>query len=207
MSGGAGVVVLGAGGHAKIVIATLREAGFQVVTVLDDDPSKRGASVLGALISGPLSALSTYRDCAVIAIGENRKRRELAQRFPGREWPVVVHPFAVVDGSAHLGPGTLVCAGGVVQPEARVGSHCIVNTGATIDHDCVLGDYVHVAPGSHLAAGVRLDEGVLLGVGGVVRPGAAVGAWTVVGAGGVVVDDLPAGVTAVGVPAAVRPDA
>ncbi|MCS7300843.1 MAG: acetyltransferase, partial [Fimbriimonadales bacterium] len=95
----------------------------------------------------------------------------------------------------------LVCAGVVVQPDARIGRHCIVNTAASVDHDCTIADFVHVAPGARLAGGVKVGEGVLLGVGCCVLPGIQIGAWSVVGAGAVVTEDVPDGVVVVGVPA------
>lgn len=206
MSEAPGVVVLGAGGHAKVVIATLLAAGFSIEGVLDDSSAKWGVRILGFVVEGPFAKLSAAsRPHCVMAIGDNRQRREVAARFPAMEWVSAVHPFSSVHPTVEIGPGTVVAAGAVIQPETRIGRHCIVNTGATIDHDCSVGDFSHVAPGTHLAGGVRLAAGVFLGIGSAVAPGVGVGDWTVVGAGGVVVHDLPGGVTAVGVPARSRP--
>lgn len=200
------VAVVGAGGHAKVVIATLQALGHEVLVALDDDPARRGDAVLGVPVAGPTAAWLGERPgtSAVLAVGDNRARRRLAGELPG-EWLAVVHPRAVVHPSARVAPGAVVFAGAVVQPEARVGAHGIVNTGATVDHDADVGAFAHVAPGAHLCGGVTLGEGVLLGVGAVATPGRTVGAWTTVGAGAAVTADLPAGVTAVGVPARVRP--
>lgn len=197
------VAVLGAGGHAKVVISTLQAAGYKVDAVYDDDSAKWGQSLLGVPVHGPLAELDNEASCrAVIAIGANKIRQELAQRFAALEWVTVVHPRAYVHPSASLGPGTVIFAGAVVQPDVRVGSHVIVNTGATVDHDCRLGDFVHLAPGVHLAGGVDIDTGTFFGTGAVAIPGIRIGAWTTVGAGAGVVRDLPAQVTAVGLPAA-----
>lgn len=195
--------MVGAGGHAKVVIATLRAAGLRVQGVLDDQPHTWGQEVLGCPVLGGLDQLE--RPCrAVIAIGANRVRQRVSARFAGVEWVSAVHPAATVHDSAVLGAGTVVFAGAVVQPSARLGRHVIVNTGASVDHDCVLGDFVHVAPGSRLAGQVQVGEGTLLGVGSAVAPGLSLGAWSTVGAGGVVVRPLPGGVVATGVPARVR---
>jgi sugar O-acyltransferase (sialic acid O-acetyltransferase NeuD family) len=195
------VLVVGAGGHAKVVIATLQAAGREASAVVDDDPTWHGVSILGVPVVGPTSRLAGHAGEAVLAIGANAVRQRLAAAHPEARWATVVHPSAVVHESVRLGPGTVVFAGAVLQPDVAVGAHAIVNTGATVDHDGRLGDYVHVAPGGHLSGGVTLGEGAFLGVGCACLPGVTVGAWTTVGGGGVVVRDLPPNVTAVGVPA------
>ena len=198
------VLVIGAGGHAKVVIATLRTSGLEVTGVLDDRIETWGRSVLGCPVLGGLEQLEQASGRAVLAIGSNTARRDIAARFPDTEWTSAIHPAATVHESVKVGAGTVIFAGAVVQPDTVLGRHVIVNTGATVDHDCVLGDYVHVAPGVHLAGTVRLEEGVFLGVGCVVTPGVTVGSWTTVGAGAVVVRPLPANTVAMGSPARPR---
>ncbi|QFP75895.1 acetyltransferase [Deinococcus sp. AJ005] len=196
-----GILVVGAGGHAKVVIATLHAAGMDVVGVLDDRAESWGRSVLGYPVLGGLERLESTLGRAVLAIGSNAARHNIVARFPNVVWVSVVHPAATVHGSVQIGLGTVIFAGAVIQPDTMLGSHVIVNTGATVDHDCVLMDYVHVAPGAHLAGAVHLEEGVFLGVGCAVVPSVTVGHWTTVGAGGVVVRNLPANTVAVGIPA------
>jgi sugar O-acyltransferase (sialic acid O-acetyltransferase NeuD family) len=196
------VVVVGAGGHAKVVISLLQAAGETIAMVVDDDPRKWGTSLLGVPIKGPVTRLAEATNHpAIVAIGDNAAREEIASQWRHVDWLTAVHPRAYVHSSVQLRPGAVVCAGAVIQPDTLVGAHVIVNTAATVDHDCVVEDYAHLAPGVHLAGGVRIGEGALLGIGSVVIPGRRVGEWTTVGAGGVVVSDLPARVMAVGVPA------
>nr|WP_280527538.1 acetyltransferase [Deinococcus humi] len=194
-------MVVGAGGHAKVVIATLRAAGLEVAGVLDDHTKSWGGSVLGCPVLGDLEHLKETHDRAVLAIGSNTARRDIAARYPNTNWASVTHPAATVHESVQVGPGTVIFAGAVIQPDTVLGRHNIVNTGATVDHDCILEDFVHVAPGVHLAGAVHLKEGVFLGVGGAVMPGITVGRWTTVGAGGVVVRSLTANTIAIGIPA------
>lgn len=196
------LVLLGASGHAKVVIAALREAGREVSACYDDDERRWGTEVLGVPVKGPGSAVPAGTP-AVIAIGNNAIRKKLATTLP-LDWQTVVHPRAWVHESVVLGAGTVVFAGAVLQPDTRVGRHVIVNTAASVDHDGVIGDYAHLAPGVHLAGSVSVGEGAFLGVNAGVIPGRRIGLWTTVGAGGIVVHDLPDGVTAVGVPARVR---
>jgi sugar O-acyltransferase (sialic acid O-acetyltransferase NeuD family) len=206
LSADLGVAVLGAGGHAKVVIATLRAAGFTVAAAFDDDEAKQGSALLGVGVRGKLAEFAGS-GCrrAVIAIGDNAARIRVAEglqiQLPDVEWVTAVHPHACVHQSVRLGAGTCVFAGAVIQPDAVVGAHAIINTGATVDHDCLVGDFVHIAPGAHLAGDVRIDRGALVGIGAAVVPGRRVGEWATVGAGATVVRDVPAHATAVGVPA------
>jgi len=199
------LVVIGAGGHAKVVIATARDAGHRDLRVVDDDPSRWGQSILGVPIAGPSAPVLRDPDAvAVLAIGSNPTRKALADAARCA-FAVVVHPSAVIHPSVILGAGTVVFAGTVIQPDTRIGGHGIVNTGASIDHDCAIGDCVHVAPGVRLAGGVTLGDGVLVGIGSAIIPGIAVGAWATIGAGAAVVRDVAARTTVVGVPAAPIP--
>ncbi|MGH9464668.1 MAG: acetyltransferase [Thermoanaerobaculia bacterium] len=194
------VVVVGAGGHAKVVLATLLASGRRVAAILDDDPGRWGGSLLDHPVTGPIEPGRVESQPAVLAIGDNAVRQRLARALAA-DWLTVVHPRAIVHPSAILGAGCVVFAGAVVQPGARLGAHVIVNTGASVDHDCELGDFVHVAPGCRLAGEVQVGAGALLGIGSCVMPGITVGAWAIVGAGAAVSQDVPDGVVVAGVPA------
>jgi len=195
------VLVLGGGGHAKVVVSTLQAAGHDVELVLDDDSRKWGQSVLGVPIRGPISDAARWPELpAVIAIGDNEVRRMIAQYFC-REWISVIHPAAYVHKSVQLGEGTIVAAGAIVQPDAVLGEHVIVNSSASIDHDCIIEDFSHVGPGAVLGGNVLLRSGAFLGCGVNVIPGICVGPESTVGAGAVVIRDIPNNSIAVGVPA------
>jgi sugar O-acyltransferase (sialic acid O-acetyltransferase NeuD family) len=194
------IAVIGAGGHAKVVIATAEAAGFAIAAVFDDREELWGRTVLGYPVAGPIEAMEAHDvDRAVPAIGSNSGRRDVTARV-ATNWVTVVHPGAHVHRSVVIGVGTVVFAGAVLQPDTTIGEHSIINTGASVDHDCVIGDFCHLAPGSHLAGNVRLGQGCLLGVGASLIPGVTVGAWSVIGAGAAIVSDVPAGVTYAGVP-------
>ncbi len=194
--------MIGAGGHAKVVVATALAAGREVAAVLDDAPALFGTALGGARVEGPVaSALAGYGDCeAVVAVGDNAARARLASlvRLP---FATLVHPFSWIAPDASLGEGTVVFAGAVVQPGTRIGRHAILNTGCSVDHDGDVGDFAHVAPGARLAGAVTLGAGAFVGIGASVVQGRAVGAWATVGAGAAVVRDVDAGATVRGVPA------
>ena len=123
---------------------------------------------------------------ACVAIGDNTDRRDEYHtlQYEGYLFPSLQHPTAVV--SSQLGEGTIVMANAVVQPGCRIGRMVIINTGATVDHDCVVDDFAHIAPGVHLCGGVHVGEGALVGVGSCAVPGAKIPAWSLVKAGSVV---------------------
>jgi sugar O-acyltransferase (sialic acid O-acetyltransferase NeuD family) len=197
-------VVVGAGGHAKVVLAALDAAGTPADAVLDDNPTRWGTLLLGVPVLGAVAALASWPGVrAVLAIGNNRRRKELAETYADIEWLTVVHPSAIVHASATLAPGAMVMWRAVVEPDARIGAHTIVNTGAAVCHDAVVGDYAHISVTSTLAGEARVGEGCFIGMNACVIGGAPVGAWTTIGAGASVVRAIPAGVTAVGVPARV----
>lgn len=195
-----GLFVLGAGGHAKVVIATLEAAGFDIAGVLDDTVERHGSLVLGRKILGSIASESGKGHSGVIAVGSNKGRKNIATTH-SFTWLSVVHPAATVHTSVKVGPGTVIFAGAMVQPEARLGSHVILNTACSVDHDCQIADFCHVAPGARLAGGVTLDEGCLVGIGAAVLPRLTMGSWSILGGGAALVRDLPSRVTAVGLPA------
>lgn len=197
------VLVLGAGGHAKVVVATLQAAGHPICGVLDDDETIWGRYLLGEKVNGPVRRASEYKDAVcILAVGDNSVRHRLADHLEGGvEWGIAVHPSATIHPSVTIGNGTVVFAGAVIQPDTKIGAHAIINTGSTVDHDSVIEDYAHIAPGTHLAGGVRVGEGVLMGIGSVALPGVRIGAWSIVGAGGVVTQHIKERETAIGIPA------
>jgi sugar O-acyltransferase (sialic acid O-acetyltransferase NeuD family) len=206
------VVLVGAGGHAKVVWDTLRlmqdrEQTIEVVGVVDDDPQRWGQQFLGLPIVGPVSTIAQAEaDAAIIAIGNNRDRQRLYETIVAMGMPLVnaIHPTAVIAADVQIGHGVAACANVVINIGTVIGDNVILNTGCIVDHDCIIGPHVHLAPGVRLAGAVTVGEGTLMGVGAVATPGVAIGRWVTVGAGGVVVDDLPDGVAAVGVPAHVQ---
>lgn len=197
--------MVGAGGHAKVCIELLRAGGADVAYCVGSDGSEQDCLGVPVLVGDehlPELYAQGLRH-AFVAIDSNRGRLTLGAmvRDLGFELVNAVSPSAVVSPTAVLGAGVAVMAGAVINACVTIGDLAIVNTGATIDHDCVIGPASHVAPGSSLAGNVTVGEGVFLGVGTCVIPERTIGDHTQVGAGGVVVDDLPPGILALGVPA------
>ncbi len=171
-----GVFVIGAGGHAKVIVRTLQELGREVKAIFDDDTDLHGSSLFGAPIVGCLAKAHELGHVpGVIAIGDNTRRREIADELD-LDWITLVHPRAFVDPMAKLGRGTVVMAGATVQPCAVLGDHVIVNTNASVDHDCRIGDFVHISPGVNLGGGVAIRARACIGLGAVILEGRIIGA-------------------------------
>jgi len=196
---------MGAGGHAKVVVATLLELDLEISALLDHDPEKQGRRLLGLTVTGAITGSPTAGQPAILAVGDNSVRRRMSIEMEF-EWQTVVHPTAYVHATAELGEGTFVAAGAVIQPDVTIGPHSIINTGATVDHDCVIGGWAHIAPGAHLAGSVSVGEGALIGVGAAITPGIRIGDWAILGAGATAVRDLADGATAIGPSSRVRGD-
>jgi sugar O-acyltransferase (sialic acid O-acetyltransferase NeuD family) len=211
------LVIMGAGGfgrEAHDVVEAINEAamaagaptinflGFIDNHVVDPELiQERGAAYLG---SDDVLEDLPWGTQYVIAIGDGRVRRALDERATklGLEAAVLVHPSAVLGKHLiMLGPGTIVCAHVSITTNVRIGRHGHINLNVTIGHDVTLGDYVTINPGATISGNVLLEDEVMIGTGAAVIQGKSVGAASVIGAGASVVRDVPAGVTAVGVPA------
>lgn len=200
------LVIVGAGGHGKVVLDAARSAGVAVHCFLDQaelPADQEGVRVvrLDDFLSG-----TTRVFYYVVAIGENRRRAELFRMLRGRGGRPfsIMHRNSVVAPNARLGAGGVCCAGSVINPRAVVGENVIVNTCASIDHDCTVGDHVHVAPGARLAGRVTVGDEALIGIGSVVMPSVRIGKRVLLGAGSVANRDLPDEVVAFGVPARIQ---
>jgi sugar O-acyltransferase (sialic acid O-acetyltransferase NeuD family) len=199
-SGLRGLVVIGAGGHAKVVIDTAERAGWKILGVIDDRPD---VSIFGYEYLGSITDVSFESSWpVVIAIGSNLVRAKIAGILEGRaSWGTVIDPGAHISKRATVLAGSVVFAGAVIQADAVIGRHCIVNSAASIDHDVHLGSYCHVSPRSVLTGAVQLDDGVFIGAGAVMIPSTRAGAWSTLGAGAVATSDLASDGIYVGVPA------
>lgn len=194
------IAVVGAGGHAKVVIDTIRAEGRYVINCLIDK-ERIGQSVFGIPVVG--SHEDTDAQSFIVAVGDNRVRRVEFDKLRSAGWTPVksIDPRAIVSSFASVGDGTVIVAGCVVNASAFIGDNCIVNTAATIDHDCQIGNHTHVAPGVNLAGAVMVGEGVLIGIGASVIPRISIGDWSTVGAGSVVIRDVTSNSVVAGSPA------
>ncbi len=206
------VVIIGAGGHGKVVLDILRAVGeHTIVGFLDADPALAGSRLRGVEVLGSINLLPRLRQRkalgAIVAIGDGRVRVSYAQAVlaDGLELISAIHPAAVVSPSARIGRNVVIAAGAVVAPDAIIADSVIVNTHAGVDHECEVDEGAHLCPSVALAGKVHVGAGAFLGIGARVLPCLSIGERAIVGAGAVVIRDVPPGVTVVGVPAKILP--
>lgn len=205
------LVIWGASGHALVVADIVRLVGeYEIVGFLDDiNPDRHNAQFCGARVLGGQEQLDVLQRMGVrhliFGLGncEARLRLSALVSKKGFSLATAVHPCATVAIDVPVGQGTVIAAGAVVNPGSRIGENVIVNTCASVDHECVIGDGAHICPGVNLAGGVTVGRGAWIGIGAVVVNRVRIGAGAFVGAGAVVTKDIPDGVIAHGVPARV----
>lgn len=193
------LIILGAGGHASVLLSLVRAAGYSILGVCDPILANEGGRhwngipVLGD--DSVLSGIDSNEIDLVNGIGQlvqGNARQLLFERMTaaGFHFPAVIHPAAWVAEGVKLADGVQIMAGAVVQPDCEIGANSIVNTMASIDHGCSIGAHVHIAPGATLCGGVVVGEAVFLGAGCTLIQYVRIGAKSVVGAGTVVTKDL-----------------
>lgn len=200
------IVVLGGGGHARVLIDALRLGGREILGVAAPTQGALPADIeyLGtddAVLGYDASAIQLVNGVGSVGNPGLRERLFVAFTDRGYRFACVRHPSAVVAGDVEVGEGAQLMAGAVVQTGSRLGRNVIVNTRASVDHDCFLGEHVHVAPGATLSGGVTVAERCHIGAGAIVLQNIEIGADSVVGAGAVVVRDVPAHSVVMGIPA------
>ena len=202
MSADRGIVVVGAGGHGKVVCDALRTMGERIAGFCDDRKTTTDL-VLGLPVLGDTAWLEAAPTRIALGIGDNARRRAVAERLEaaGCTLVAVIHADSTIAPSATIAAGAVIMARAVVNPDAAVHRGAIVNTGAIIEHDCIVGAYAHLSPASALGGGARVGALAHVGLGAVVLPRIDVGARSIVGAGAVVNRPVPEDVVVRGVPA------
>lgn len=202
------LIILGAGGHGKVVADAALCAGFEWVAFADSNPLLLGQEVFGCPVVATDAASiaresGRSRASVVVAVGDNHLRARAFQELNDLCVPMgtLVHPAAILSRSSVLGRGTVVLAGAIVGPDSKIDENVILNTAVRVDHDTLVAPHVHLSPGVCMGGDVRIGEGAHLGVGVGVRNRISIGAWSVIGVGAAVVGDVPAHVVAYGVPA------
>lgn len=193
------LIIVGAGGHGKVVADIALKNGYTDLFFVDDRAigDCMGFPIIGTC--SELHALNNGKTDFVLGIGNNAVRKEIASRYD-INWVTLIHPSAQIGFGVSIGIGTVVMAGAVINPCATVGEHCIINTGAIVEHDNVIENYVHISPNAALGGTVRIGANSHIGIGSTVSNNIDICSDCIIGAGAVVVRDIKTSGTYIGVP-------
>ncbi len=194
------LIIIGAGGHGKVIADNALKNGYTNIRFVDDNAT---GECMGFPIIGKCEDLENLNDGEtdfIIGIGNNAIRKQIAEKYDVN-WATIIHPSAQIAVNASIGKGTNVMAGAVVNACATVGKHCIINTCAVVEHDNVVNDYVHISPNVALGGTVRVGERTHIGIGAIVSNNIDVCGDCIIGAGAVVVKNITESGTYTGVPA------
>jgi len=198
------VLIFGNGGHARVVADILTAmSDMTPVGIVYSGPVAEGEMMVGLPVINEGRIPDTVFDVMVVALGDNPQRKKIYERYAGAgvEFVSAIHPSAVIGSNVKIEVGCMVCAGVVINSGSHIACNTILNTGCTVDHDCMVGPNVHIAPGVSIAGAVSIGEGAFLGIGSCCVQERSIGNWATVGAGAAVVRDVAPQTTVVGVPA------
>ena len=194
------IVIIGAGGHGKVVADLAKLSGYEDIIFLDDNLSQKRCGQY--FVQGDSGDINKYSCDFIVAVGNSEVRKRKINELDKNNKNIVslIHPRAVVAESVTIGRGSVVMAGAVINADASIGEGCIINTCASVDHDCKVGNYVHISVGAHVSGTVTINENTWIGAGATVINNLDITANCIVGAGALVVKDIVDSGVYVGVP-------
>ncbi len=192
------MLLYGASGHAKVIVDCLESQMQNIEGVFDDDKSKK--KILNYQVFGQYNSDKFSSEDIIISIGDNKIRKNVSQ-INKHQYVTTKHSSATVARNVCIEEGTVIFHKYILQSSVKIGKHVIINTAASIDHDCVLDDFVHISPNATLCGNVKVGEGTHIGAGAVIIPNITIGKWSMIGAGSVVTKDIPDFSIVVGNPA------
>lgn len=197
------IVIIGASGHGKVIADIARLNGYKEILFLDDDKSKKKNGIYNVV--GTTQDINQYKEQYdfIVAIGNNKIREKITKQLADKNiiQPVLIHPSTVIDPTVTVAEGTVVMANVVINADTKIGKGCIINTAATVDHDGIIHDFVHISPGAHIAGTVQIGESSWIATGASIINNLDICNNCIIGAGTVVVKDIKEQGTYVGVPA------
>jgi len=206
------IIIIGAGGHAKVLIDALKLLGAPILGISEQNLAKVNSELLGVPVICKDAELEKYPPEGVNLVNglggvkDTSLRREVFKRFKmlGYAFSQVIHPSAVISANAALAEGVQVMAGAIIQAGVRVSENVVINTKTSVDHDCQIGSHVHLAPGVTVCGNVKIGDSVHVGSGATIIQGIIVGPHCLIGAGTLVQKNVPAGATVIGVPGRIK---
>ena len=175
----------GASGHAKVIIDILRSQSSVVDGLIDDNME------INELMDYPVFHGRLNLSSVIVSIGDNETRKLVVEKLQPCLFGTAIHASAIVSPYARIEEGTVIMQNAVINSCSQIGKHCIINTSASVDHESIIQDYVHISPNVALCGNVFVGEGTQIGVGACVVPGVKIGKWSLIHAGSVVTEDIP----------------
>ena len=196
------IIIIGAGGHSKVIIDIIRELGnYNIVGIYDDNKT---GYFSGIKIIGKIAEIDNKKnEYFIIGIGNDKIRKKIAEEYNQLKWATLIHPKTIIAKTATIKEGTVVCAGAIIQTEVEVGKHCIINTNCSIDHESIIGDYCSICPSSTICGQVKVGESSFIGANSTIIQTIEIGKECIIGAGSVVIRNIPNNSKVVGNPAKV----
>ena len=198
------LIIIGASGHGKVVADIARLCGYKKIDFLDDNQSLKNCGTYKVI--GLVKDLKKYINdmtCFFVAIGDNKIRKLIQNEIEalGGKIGTLIHPDAVIANDVEIGRGSVLMAGTVINSGAIIGNGCVINTASSVDHDCKVGEFVHIAVGAHLSGSVKIQEITWVGAGATISNNVSICGNCMIGAGAVVVEDITTVGVYIGVPA------
>jgi len=191
------MLLFGGSGHAKVIRDCIRAAGGEVVAIFDDNPNLK--TLDETPVVGPYQKDQFSMESIIISIGDNVIRKKVSGKI-FHKFGIAIHPSVLQSTYSKILEGSVVMPYVIINAGTTIGKHCIINTSAVVEHDCMIEDFVHVSPNATICGGVKIGEGTHVGAGATVIPNVTIGKWCVIGAGAVVTDSIPDFSLVVGVP-------
>lgn len=192
------VYLIGASGHAKVIIEILEKQNIAIGGLLDINTEIKSLLHHDVYEDFPVS-FNPDNDKIIISIGNNAIRKKIASSLT-HQFISAIHPHANISSRAEIDTGTVVMAGASINSNVKIGKQVIINTNASVDHDCIIEDFTHISPNVALGGDVQVGEGTHIGIGVCVIQGIRIGKWCTIGAGSVIIRNVPDGATVVGNP-------
>lgn len=194
------VIIIGAGGHGKVLANLISHCNDTVVGYLDDTKNI-GSKVLDHIVLGKLDDIYNFNECEfIIGIGDNISRKSIADKY-NVKWYTAIHPTAVLSKYVQICEGTVIMANTVINCSSKIGKHCIINTGCIVEHDNILNDFVHLSPNTTLCGSVEIGEMTHLGAGVTVRDHISICGNCIIGLGAAVIKKIDIPGIYIGIPA------
>jgi len=194
------MILYGASGHAKIIIDILQLNNIAIKLLIDDNLNIHSFLNFKVTNTDTFDLFKTNEEL-IIAIGNNKARKKIVEKFPNNKYGIAIHPKSSIAKLSSINFGTVIAANATINAHANIGKHCIINTNAVIEHDCIINNYVHISPSATLCGNVTIGEGTHVGAGAIIIPNVKIGKWCIIGAGSIVIKDIPNNTTVVGNPA------